>query len=192
MRPARRRAVHIYQRILTMKYRHFIAIAFVTLLTACTNGGTVYQVPVEEARRILVATKFPPYLFGNMTPDWYINGAVNSEVVLIARKDGKEVVRYVASLKQESQGSTRVSGELKETSAPAGKTEKKPTDNPALKNLYLVAINERIASALERRPFDMGRVRPALTAAAIGNMGAIRASADEAAAASERLERGRR
>jgi hypothetical protein len=175
-----------------MKYRHFIAIALVTLLAACTNGGTVYQVPISEARRILLATAFPPYLFGNMTPDWHVNAMGNSEVVWIVRKDGKEVVRYVASLKEEGQGSTRVKGEVKETSAPAGKTEKKPTDNPALKDLYLVAINERIASALERRAFDTSKTRPALAAAAIGNMGAIRASADEAAAAADRLERGRR
>ncbi|MBR2121213.1 MAG: hypothetical protein IJ935_21730 [Afipia sp.] len=82
-----------------------------------------------------------------------------------------------------------MSVELKETSGP---NEKKPADNPAIKNMYLVTVNERVASALERRAFDTARVRPALTAAAISNLGAIRASADEAAAAADRLERGRR
>lgn len=173
-----------------MKYRHFIAIAFVALLAACTEGGTVYKVPIAEARRILLATAIPPYLFGSQTPDWYVSAAGNSDIFWIARKDGREVVRYIASLKEESQGSTRVSVELKEaTSGPGAKTEKKPADNPAIKKMYLVTVNERIASALERRAFDTARIRPALTAAAIGNMSAIRASADEAAEASDRLER---
>ena len=174
-----------------MKYRHFIAIALVALLAAaCTQSGTVYQVPIAEARRILLATSIPPYLFGSQTPDWYVSAAGNSDIYWIARKDGREVVRYIASLKEESQGSTRVSVELKEpTSAPGAKTEKKPADNPAIKNMYLVTVNERIASALERRAFDIARIRPALTAAAISNMGAIRASADEAAEAADRLDR---
>lgn len=174
-----------------MKSRHFIAIAFVALLTACTEkSGTVYQVPIAEARRILVGTAIPPYLFGSQSPDWYVSAAGNSDLFWIARKDGREVVRYIASLKEESQGSTRVSLELKEaTSGPDAKTGNKPADNPAIKNMYRVTVNERIASALERRAFDTARIRPALTAAAISNMGAIRASADEAAEASERLDR---
>jgi hypothetical protein len=171
-----------------MKYRYFIAIAFVALLAACTEGGTVYQVPIAEARRVLAATGLPPYIFGNQSPDWQVSAAGNSDIVYIGRKDGRELFRYTASLKEESKGSTRVSVELREPTG-GGNTEKTPADNPALKNLYLAAVKERIASALERRAFDMARFRPASTAAAIGNMGAIRASADEAAAASERLGR---
>lgn len=49
-----------------------------------------------------------------------------------------------------------MSVELKETSGP---NEKKPADNPAIKNMYLVTVNERVASALERRAFDTARVR---------------------------------
>ena len=88
-----------------MKYRHFTAIAFVaSLAAACTKSGTVYQVPIAEARRILLATTFPSYIFGSQTPDWHVNAAGGSDIVLIARKDGREVARYIASLKEESQG----------------------------------------------------------------------------------------
>lgn len=83
-----------------------------------------------------------------------------------------------------------MSVELKETSGP---NEKKPADNPAIKNMYLVTVNER--GCLRRSSagaFDTARAPAALTAAAISNLGAIRASADEAAAAADRLERGRR
>ncbi|HEX7881579.1 MAG TPA: hypothetical protein VF499_02440 [Afipia sp.] len=172
-----------------MKYINFIAIVLVVLLAACTGSGTVYQVPIAEAHRILVAS-VPPSVFGSQSPDWYVSALGNSEVRWIARKDGREVVRYVASLKEESKGSTRVIVELKAGTGPDA--EKKPADNPAIKNLYLVALNERIASALERRAFDMARIRPAAIAAAVNNMGAIRASADEAAAASERMDRSSR
>ena len=171
-----------------MKPGHFIAIAFAILLTACTEkSGTVYQVPLPEARRILLATSFPPYLFGTQTPEWEVRGASDSGIVWIVRKNGGEIFRYTGSLKEESQGSTRVSIDVK--AATSGPDEKKLAENPTIRNLYLVTLNERIASALERRAFDTAKTRPALAAMAIGNLNTIRASADEAAAASERLER---
>ena len=164
-----------------MKMRHFIAIAFAAVMAAaCTQKGTVYQVPIAEARRAVVASVLPPSLFGLQTPDWYVSGtAGNSDVAWVGRKNGKELFRYVASLKEESQGSTRVNVELIAAS---------DAENPALKKFYLVAITERIASTLERRPFDMERIKSAKVAAAVGNMGAIRASMEEAAAAADRLE----
>ena len=55
--------------------------------------------------------------------------------------------------------------------------------------MYLVAINERIASALERRPFEMARVYPTLGVATVANISSISASADAAAAASEKMDR---
>jgi len=166
-----------------MKMRQFIAIAFVAVLTtACTKDGKVYQVPLADARRAVGAAVLPPSLFGVQTPDWYVSGvAGTSDVFWIGRKNGREVFRYLASLTQESQGSTRVNVELKNASGPEA-------ENSALKKFYLVAITERIASTLENRPFDMQRIQSAKAAAAIGNMGAIRASMEEAAAASERLE----
>ena len=164
-----------------MNYRNLIAIAFVAVLTAaCTKEGTVYQVPLAEARRAVSASVLPPSLFGVQTPDWYVSGvAGTSDVAWIGRKNGKELFRYIASLKEENQSATRINVELKSAS---------DSENPALKKFWLVAINERIASSLERRPFDMQRIQSAKVAAAVGNMGAIRASMEEAAAASERLE----
>lgn len=166
-----------------MKYRNFIAIAWVAVsAAACTKSGTVYQVPIAEARRAVVASVLPSSLFGNQTPDWQVSGtAGNSDVVWVGRKNGKEAFRYVASLKEESQGSTRVNVELIGASGP-------DAENPALKKFYLVAITERVASTLERRPFDMERIKSAKVAAAIGNMGAIRASMEQAAEAADRLE----
>lgn len=172
-----------------MMHRHVIAAAVLVLAAACTQeSGTVYQLPIAEARSILVKTGFPPLVFGSQTPDWQVSGGANSDVVWIARRGGAEIFRYIASLKAEGQSATRVSVELKgTTTGPAGNTAQKLADNPAIKNLYVVAITERIASALERRPFEMAKIYPALAAASIANMGSIRASADQAAEASNRL-----
>lgn len=166
-----------------MTLRNIIAVACVAFLTAaCTKEGKVYQVPLADARRDVGGSVLPPSLFGVQTPDWYVSGvAGTSDVFWIGRKNGREVFRYLATLTEESKGSTRVNVELKNASGP-------DAENSALKKFYLVAITERIASTLERRPFDMQRIQSAKAAAAIGNMGAIRASMEEAAAASERLD----
>jgi hypothetical protein len=60
---------------------------------------------------------------------------------------------------------------------------------PEIRTLYLVAMNERVASTLERRPFEISAIYPATAAATVVNMGAISASADQAAAASEKADR---
>ena len=50
-------------------------------------------------------------------------------------------------------------------------------------------MGERIASSIEGRALDMAKIYPALAIASIANMPNIRKSLDEAAKASEELER---
>jgi hypothetical protein len=171
-------------------YRSFIAIALAAFMTACSQQpGTVYPVKVDEARRILTSTCFPPVVFGSQPPDCEVRIIGTSEIAWVARRGGAEIFRYVATVSKEGNGSTRVAVILKAPdSGPAGNIAQKLSDNRSVRKLYLVAMEERISSALERRSFDMSRISSAMAAAAVANMGAIRASADEAAAASLQLE----
>ena len=173
-----------------MIYRSFIAVALTAFLTACTQQpGTVYPMKLDEARRILTSTCFPPVVFGSQPPDCEMRALGAKEIAWVARRGGVEIFRYVATLSDEGKGSTRVAVALKAPdSGPAGNVAQKLSDNRSVRKLYLVAMEERIASALERRSFDMARISPAMAAAAVANMSAIRASADEAAAASLQLE----
>jgi hypothetical protein len=49
---------------------------------------------------------------------------------------------------------------MKGRAGPAGTTAQNLADNAAIKNLYVVAITEQIASALERRLLEMARLYP--------------------------------
>ena len=99
-------------------------------------------------------------------------------------------MRYIATLSEAGEGRTRVGLELKGAKGGlAGDVEQRFTENPSARNLYLVAMKERIASAIEGRPLDMTKIYPALGAAAFANMGNMRKSLDAAVKASEELER---
>lgn len=78
--------------------------------------------------------------------------------------------------------------DLKGSKGPTGDVEKNLSDNSSTRNLYLAAMEERIASSIQGRRMDMAKVYPAL-AVAIANMPNMRKSLDEAVKASEELER---
>ena len=172
-----------------MMHRIVVVAAAIVAMTACTQRGGVYHTPIAEARRTLVATGLPPLVFGSQEPAWEVRDG-GSEVSWIVRRSGAEIFRYVAHLQQEGPEATRVQVEMKGAeSGPAGNVAQKLSEHPQIRDMYLVAINERIASALEHRAFEMSRVYPAMNAAMLANMGSLRASVDEAAARSEQVER---
>ncbi len=170
--------------------RRIIAAMAIALLTACSQeSGAVYQVPIAQARHILVATGLPPFVFGSEEPAWDVHDN-GSDVTWIIRRDNIELFRYIAHLKEDEPGATRVNVELVGAPAsPAGNPAQGLADHPAIKEMYLVAINERVASALEHRPFEIARIYPATGVAIAENIGSIQASADQAAAASAKADR---
>lgn len=171
--------------------RPILALTALVLAAGCTQDrGTVYQVPPAQARQVLMATDLPPFVFGTETPPHEVRADGPSEIVWIVRRGDVEVFRYVAHLAEARDGATRVKVELKGAEGgPAGDVAQKLKDKPAIRTLYLTAMRERVASALEGRPFQMSRLYPAMTVATAENMGAIRASVDQAATDSERMER---
>lgn len=170
-----------------MKRRNLIAIAAVVLIAACTQArGPLYQVPIAQARQALMAAELPPLVFGSDPPTAEAQAQGVSEIVWIARKNDTELFRYVAHLAEDGRAATHVRVELKGANDDIAK---RLSDHPQIRDMYLVAMNERVASTLEHRPFEMSRIYPAMTAATVANMGALQASADQAAAASERSDR---
>ena len=175
-----------------MIYRTFMAVAAAAFMTAGTQQapGTVYPVKIDEARRTLTSVCLPPVVFGSQPPDCDARAVGASEIAWVARQRGVEIFRYVATLKDEGNGSTRVAVALKGAeSGPAGNVAQKLKDNRTIRHLYVVAMEERIPSALERRQFDMSRIYPAMAAASAANMSSINALVDEAHAASQQLAR---
>jgi hypothetical protein len=153
------------------------------------SGGPVYPVPIDRARQILSKTDLPP-VFGSNPVSVQIQANKPSEVIWIVSNNGSELMRYTATLGAAGEGKTRIGLELKGSkNGPTGDVEKRFAENPSVKNLYLVAMKEKIASSIEGRALDMSRIYPALGAATVANIGNIRKSVDEAAKASEELDR---
>lgn len=165
-------------------------LAFVVGAFSRDSNG-VYPVPLDRARQILSKTDLPP-IFGSFTPGIEILNRP-SEVSWIVRDNGSEFMRFVAKLSDAGEGRTRVGLELKGVkSGPAGNVDQRFAENPSLKNVYVVAMVERIASAMEGRSLDMTKVYPALTVAAIVLANNARKSVDEAVKGSEQLDRAQR
>ena len=178
----------IFLALRTILFALFVAFV-VGAYSRDTNG--VYPVPLDRARQILSKTDLPP-VFGSNTPDIEILNRP-SEVSWIVRDHGSEFMRFVAKLSDAGEGRTRVGLELRGVkSGPAGNVEQRFAENPSLKNVYVVAMEERIASAMEGRSLDMTKVYPALTMAAIALSGNTRRSVDEAVKGSEELDRSRK
>ncbi len=153
------------------------------LVAGCMESGPVYKVPLAKARQILANTSLPP-VFGSHAPTVQIQANKPTEVTWIVSMNGSEIMRYIATVKEAGEGRTRIGLVLK---------GERFANNLSAKNLYMVAMEEKIASAMEGRTMDMSKVNPALAVAVVANMGAmhkqINSSLDEAVKASEQLGR---
>jgi hypothetical protein len=156
---------------------------------AQTRGG-VYAVPIGEARKVLEGTGLPPLVFGSDEPEVAVRAEGPSRIVWILHRDGAEMMRYVALLSPDGETSTRINLDLVgATAGPFRNTGERLRQHGAIRHLYLVAMEERIASALERRPFDTATIMPATVAATAANIGRIGEDMDRMAEADRRRER---
>jgi hypothetical protein len=179
-----------------MRYGPLIGIALLGLAPLALiagraqTRGSVYAVPIGEARQVLARTGLPPLVFGSDEPEVAVRTEGPSRIVWILHKDGAEMMRYVALLTPDGDGATRISLDLAgATEGPFRLAAERLAQNGTIRHLYLVAMEERIASALERRPFDTATIMPATVAAAAANIGRINEDLDNIAAADQRRER---
>ena len=179
-----------------MRYGPLIGISILGLAPLALIAGraqvrdSVYPVSMSEARQVLARTGLPPLVFGSNEPEVRVQADGPSRIVWILHKDGAEAMRYVASLSPEGETSTRISLDL--VGATEGRfrqTGERLAQNGAIRNLYMVAMEERIASALERRPFNTATIMPATMAATVANIGRISEDMDRIADAHQRRER---
>jgi len=165
-----------------------VAGIIIYLLATTPNGaGALYRVPIAQARQDLAKAELPP-VFGSAALDAQVRKE-DSQVVWIVRRAGEEIFRYTAELKAEGDGATRVKLKLEGAQGRTENFAKNLAEKPQIRDMYIVAMEERIASTLERRPFDMARIYPALSAAMVSNMGNIQASVDEVHAAEQKRNR---
>ncbi len=162
-----------------------------SMMAATGSGGTaVHEVQhggtISDTRRALAKIGLPPVVFGHDRPDLRLLASTGSHLSWSVEQEGVSLMRYSADLAPGSGGGTQVSLSL------IGATpvvEQRLADSPSIRNLYLAAMQEQVASTLERRNYDMGRITGAITTATFANIGSIAASMDRAEESSLRADR---
>ena len=167
----------------------FVGIPIYLLGIGPKAEGTVYRVPIAQARQELTKADLPPLVFGSQPLDVQVRGSIDSQIAWIVRRDGEELFRYIAELTAEGDGATRVKVKLEGAQGRTENYAQRLAKHPQIRDMYLIAMEERVAATLERRPFEMTRIYPAMSAAAVANMGNLQSSVDQAAAASAQLAR---
>jgi hypothetical protein len=168
-----------------------LAAAACGVLTGCTREqGRVYQKSPVEAHRILAGTGIPPDVFGTEEPKFSTDSADPTKVIWIVRSDGVEILRFAAIIAPASNAAARVRVTVEApTKGPLGDIAKRLDANPTIKNMYLTAMEERVASALEGRPFQLAAVYPAMMKAVFANLGRLQSSVDAVHAESQKRAR---
>jgi hypothetical protein len=152
----------------------FAMLLALLFIGACSDRGKVYPRSLDDVHAVLAGINELPPVFGSDEPDLSIDSTDPSAVVWVLRKDGSEAMRFVAKLESTGQTSTRVSLDLlAPTEGPFGNVEQRLKDHSEIKDLYLVAMDEQIASRLENRAFDATKTMAATLKAGAANAGMI-------------------
>ena len=166
-----------------------LALLLCSALAGCAEPGIVYPRPLTEVREELARVGLPPMVFGTMTPPFKLESGPEQVLWIIVR-DGADVMHLTATLAAVDAGSTRVAFAVSgPTEGRFAQVNARLAANPAVRNLYLAALEERVDSALENRPFDLSGIVPQLGLAIAANMDDIAADLDRAVESSRARNR---
>jgi hypothetical protein len=156
------------------------------LVGACgRDQSIVAERPMSEVHRLLAGADELPPVFGTDEPDLRMATADPNAVAWILSVKNQEIMRFVATLSPEGERKTSI--DLAVQAPP--KFDKRLADHAAVRDFYLAAMREQVASTLESRPFDLTHTYPHMQKAIAANIGNFAASAEAAAEASRKRER---
>jgi hypothetical protein len=167
-----------------------IGTALILVGCGAASAGQTFAIPVSEAKQILKRTEVPYDVLGSSALRSYVIEKSPTTLVWKVTLDGAEYMQFTAELGSNGATSTQVVVSLQ---GPASgryvKMEKALNDNITVKNLYLAAMEEEVAAALEKRDFDILKISPQLMAATGANLGAIADRFDHPTQPSEKKAR---
>ena len=135
-------------------------------------AGQVFDVPVSEAHRILQKTGLPPQVLGSQEPKFEVQAEGPARIVWTVKMDGKDAMRFIADLSSAGAKSTRVHVSVAgPASGPMSYIATRLTERRTIKNLYVMAMEEQVAAALQQREFRMTAIYPAMFIATFANIG---------------------
>ena len=174
-----------------------LAWAMGVLFVACIGLGTwgwkryageVFDVPMAEAHRILEKAGLPPMVLGGPHGSAVLANDP-AKIVWIVKDNGNEAMRFVADLEPAGERATRVRvNVIAPTSGAFGNVAARLASSRTIWAMYVMAMEEQVASALDHREYQFYTLYPVMVAATLANMGALGASQDEANAAYHKSE----
>jgi hypothetical protein len=165
-------------------------VALVTGLLAACGAGTSYPIPAHEVTGKLLVTKPPMFVFGSSGADVMVTQGDGGAVRWTVLKDGKQVLRMVATVTPEGEDASRVAVAIEPPNNDGNSAiGRKMADNPAIVRLYKSAMAEQIDAKLNNRAFNMAAIQGEMMGAALASMPKIQEQAAEAARSSAEMER---
>ena len=122
--------------------------------------GQVFGLPAAEVRGILQGLGLPPHVFGSVPKKVKVlTPSPDTVVWSITEYENEEMIRYVVTLAAEGASATRVKVDVTgPTKGPFGDVAARMARNRAVRNVYVTAMKEQIAAALEQRDFQTFKI----------------------------------
>ena len=143
----------------------------VTVFDFAREGAEVFSLPMGQAHDLLKSTALPDYVLGDEPKTFDVDSGDPGKIVWIVKDGGKEAMRFAALLSPVDAGSTEVSVEVSgPTSGAFGDVQRRLSEYPTIRHLYVMAIRERVAATLEGRDFSVVTLIPAATIATLSRV----------------------
>jgi hypothetical protein len=140
--------------------------------------GQVFGRPAAEVRGTLEGLGLPPHVFGSVPKKVKVLTPSRETMVWsIAEYENEEMMRYVVTVAAEGASATRVTVDVTgPTKGPFGDVAARMARNRAVRNLYVIAMKEQIAAALELRSFQTVKIVLPTVIAVLVNLTALSSS----------------
>jgi hypothetical protein len=134
-------------------------VAALLVFTFWPEHGQVFGRPAAEVRDALKGLDLPPHVFGSVPKTVRVLTPSPGTMVWSIYEYENELMRYVVTLAAEGASATRVSVDVtKPNGAPLGNAAANVVRNRAVRNIYVIAMKEQIAAALEQRDFQTVKI----------------------------------
>jgi hypothetical protein len=159
--------------------------AVLLMISGCSiPSGKAFDTPYADAHRMVKGTEVPYEVFGSAYPHVDQISEGPSKIIWVMKRDGNEMMRYIADITAIDATSTRVAVSLDgPVSGFYGNVHERLAKNRSIRAMYIVAMEEKIAASIERREFDVTKVFPSMMLAVAANHGSMFKTPDRKEAA---------
>jgi hypothetical protein len=157
-------------------------VAALVVFTYWPEYGQVFGRTPAEVRGALAGLDLPPHVFGSVPKKVKVlTPSLGTMVWSISEDESEEMMRYVVTLTAQGAGATRVKVDVTgRTGTPIADVASYSVRTRAVRNIYVIAMKEQIAAALEQRDFQTAKIMLPTAIAVLVNMTYISAWLEDA------------